>query len=138
MKNILISIHALPEDTRRILAGISIAVLGIGFFGFWTSFVSSRLVALNTPTEKPSATPGIPVAVRRPAGGAVAERLEPPSPAAGIAGSVADIEKFFTGQGLLESGAAGIGGLFSAIGEGLAGAAEAIYMKAAKYVPPYL
>ena len=47
MGNFLTKLHGLPEDARKLLAGICMVVAAIAFFGIWTSFVSSHLVALT-------------------------------------------------------------------------------------------
>lgn len=137
MKHHLEKIHALPEDTRKVLAGLTIVIVGLGFVSAWTSFMSSRLVTLGTPAEQQRAgqAPGVPVARRlSPAEIAEAKRQSPPSPVAGIAGSVSDAGKLIAPtQGM----AAGLQGFFASVGRGMAVVAEDIYMKAAPWVPPY-
>lgn len=132
-------IHALSEDARRILAGVTLVVLGLGFLGVWSSFMSSRIVALGVPREEevaPSSAGTSPAIARGPStvgGSMVARSLPGPiSPAAGIAGSVADAQKFFVPP------ATETQGFFAAIGSGLATIADAIYMKVARFVPPNL
>ncbi len=136
MKDFLAAIHRLHEDTRKLLAGVSIVVLGLGFVGLWSSFLSSRLVVLNTPAQNTEGTPGIPVAARRTSGSSAAVR-EPPSPVAGIAGSIAQVEKFFS-RPLRDGAVPDTGGFFASVGRGLAAVADAVYMKVARFVPPYL
>lgn len=135
---VLQKIHAMPEDARKFLAGITIVVLGLGFFSAWTSFMSSRLVALGTPAgQQAAASPAIPVARRLSAEEiAQAKRREPPSPVAGIAGSVSDAGAFFA-HGEKSGVSMGVGGFFASVGRGLAVVAEGIYLKAAPWVPPY-
>lgn len=138
MRRILQKIHALSEDARKFLAGVTIVVLGLGFFGVWMSFMSSRLVALGPPAKQNAAGGDTAPVARRLSPSEIAEqRREPPSPAAGIAASVSDAGRFLA-RGK-QDGASGIsGGFFASVGQGLAAVAEAIYMQLAPWVPPYL
>ncbi|OGZ97848.1 MAG: hypothetical protein A3B34_04110 [Candidatus Sungbacteria bacterium RIFCSPLOWO2_01_FULL_54_21] len=139
MNDFLAKIHALSEDARKILAGISVVVLGLGFFGVWSSFMSSRLVTLNAPAvpqEKPIGLTS-PAVAHDASGSSPVARQEPVSPAAGIVGSIADAEKFFA-RSKSESMMGGIGTFFASIGTALAAVADAVYMKVAPWVPPYL
>lgn len=141
MKDFLSAIHGLHEDTRKLLAGITIAVVGLGFVGVWTSFISSRLVALGPPARENAAVGStVPVARRLSPSELAQERREPPSPAAGIAASVSDAGNFFARGKTAETGktSGGLGGFFASVGQGLAAVAEAIYMKLAPWAPPYL
>ncbi|MEK7099140.1 MAG: hypothetical protein AAB916_01325 [Patescibacteria group bacterium] len=136
MNDFLGKIHALPEDARKFFAAVSLVVLGFAFFVMWTSFMSSRLVTLNTPTTAPPQKPmglASPAVAHAPSGTAIAARPEPVSPAAGIVGSITDAEKFFTRPKTDASA-----GFFAGIGRALASVADAIYMKLARFVPPYL
>lgn len=137
MKDFLAAIHGLHEDTRKLLAGLTIAVLGIGFVGIWTSFMSSRLVVLGTPAQKAAAGgAAAPVARRLSPSELAQERREPLSPAAGIAASVSDAGRFLA-RGKKDEAKGIVGGFFASVGQGLAAVAEAIYMKLAPWVPPY-
>lgn len=136
-------IHALHEDTRKFLAGLTIVILGIGFFAFWTSFMSSRLVALGPPAKQNAAAGDTVPVARRLSTEEIAEakrrEREPISPAAGIAGSVSDAGRFFatTRREADGSPARSIGIFFASVGQGLTAVAETIYMKVAPWVPPY-
>lgn len=140
MKDFLAAIHALPEDARKFFAGLTIVILGIGFFAFWTSFMSSRLVALGPPAKQNAAAGDTAPVARRLSPTEIAERRRAPtSPAAGIAGSVSDAGRFFAATQREADGspARSIGIFFASVGQGLAAVAEAIYMKMALWVPPY-
>lgn len=137
--DVIARIHAMSDDARRFFAGLTLAVLGLGFLGIWSSFMSSRIIALDTPQQEKivlspaGASPAIARGPSAVSGSAVARNnAEPLSPAAGIAGSVADAQKFFVRP------AAETQGFFAAIGSGLATVAEAIYLKVAQFVPPNL
>lgn len=47
METFLKKIHGLPDDTRKLLAGLCMLAAGIAFFSIWISFVSSHLIALS-------------------------------------------------------------------------------------------
>lgn len=67
MKIFLKKIHGLPEDARKLLAGLCMLTAGIAFFSIWISFVSSHLVALA------------------PSSGSVVAEAENPTPASATA-----------------------------------------------------
>lgn len=130
MRNFLRKIHGLPEEGRKLLAGLCMAVAGIAFFGLWTSFVSSRLVALApSPASAPAAQGA--VGVSDVAQTAPASESGALSPAEGIADTLRGFQNAV-------SGSAPPQGFFASVGQGLTAVAEAIYMKLAPWVPPYL
>lgn len=103
MQSIIRTIHEMPEDIRKLLAGIAMAATVLVFFGVWTSFMSSHLVALSpgagpsTETDRAAALGQYPLpveaAARVPAGGDE------------IAGetTVADADVFTPGEGVREA-----------------------------------
>ncbi len=158
MHSILGRIHSLPKDIRKLLAGVAIVIAAIGFFSMWSSFVSSRLVAIGPPAggatdsrqgSSAALSPvvgGAPVAGRdisprrgadRPAG------RRAPTPVEGIRDTVVGLEEFFSSNeanpagGRVPARESGRGFL-AAVGEGIAGAMEFIYLKLSRHVPPNL
>ncbi len=162
MQTILTKIHGLPEDARKLLAGVCMVVAAIAFFGIWTSFVSSRLVALS-PGPGPSVAEGSESAT------GVAEEISQPAPAASEvsaapealspAGGIADTMKGFadavsgvaaslqkqaspgpaaSSGGFLAPLAERAQGLAAIIGAGSDRIADYLYRKLAPYVPPNL
>lgn len=163
MRSFLQKIHGLPEDARKFFAGICMLAAGIAFFGVWTSFVSSRLVAL-APSPAPaltaqdaggaSAISDLPVRSTQTGLPAPAPAMEALSPAAGIADTLRGFQSVISGSaGSLGGQQAGQAkpaqGFFASVGEKSrvisAGIwqmweriAEYIYRTVSRYVPPYL
>ncbi len=151
MGGFLQKIHGLPEEARKLLAGICMLVSAIAFFGVWTSFASSRLVALA-----PSPASG--TAVENPAGISQTARTasvpepEALSPAAGIADTLRGFQSAVSGgasplgmrpagqppQGFFASASQMVKTIAEGIGRMSERAAEFLYRTAAPYVPPYL
>ena len=115
MKSFFRALHAIPEDARKLMAGVVMVILVIAFFSVWTTFVSSRLVTLSpSPTGSLSADASAsePVADRDqtivvtreypPAGSSAsgeASSDEALSPAAGIADTLRGFEHAMAGAG---------------------------------------
>lgn len=131
LQTLLRRVHSLPEEVRKLLAGVLIVGAALGFFGMWGPFMSSRLVALGPPptgsNPQGAATPSAVAGRPQPAG------VHPLSPAEGIA------ETFY---GIRQIGPIGptskIKHIFAAIGNAVAGSIEFLYQKLSRYVPPNL
>lgn len=55
LKNFLQAIRSLPEEARRLLAGLSLVIAAIIIFSGWSMLISSRLTTLSGETVSPAA-----------------------------------------------------------------------------------
>ncbi len=108
-------IHGLPEDTRKLLAGLAMFVFGIAFLGVWMSFFSSRLVALapGAPDSQDQLSaaaypPVVQGTVREPSALELAQNetspsaSAPASPVEGIADTIRGVGQAVSGTGRAE------------------------------------
>ena len=159
MRNMLRKIHLLPEEVRKLLAGLCMLAAGIAFFGVWTSFVSSRLVALAPAPGAGVAQGGQPDTMAF-AGGAqsapVPSASEALSPAEGIAQTLRGFGNAVSDSALSSrqpsaqtAGAPQVQGFFAILarqaqtlivnaGAAVQRAIEYAYRAVARYVPPNL
>ena len=147
MQRFFQAIRSLPEDIRKLLAGLLITIVAFGFFGVWSSFMSSRLVALNPAGQAPAQKPPPPVSgiVRLPPSGgsplpSQSAENRPPSPAAGIAQTLSGLEKFFSlsPETPDQRRTSRVRTFFAAVGNAVDNSIEFLYVKLSRYVPPNL
>jgi len=139
MRKLLQAIHALPEDVRKLLAGVCIVASALVFFSVWGSWVSSRLVTLGPAPASSTETVGQGEGVSSSPTVRVEPRTEPPSPAQGLAETFSGVRQMspISNAGLIDR-VSQMRRLFAAIGKGASDSVDFIYLKLAQYVPANL
>lgn len=151
----------MPEEVRKLLAGVVMVVAAVVFFGVWTSYVSSRLVALSpgpgpsTETDRAAAIGQYPLPINAvviaPSGSrdGIAEDATIAdsgvfTPSEGVRGAFRDAGQAVFGsgsgesRGIVSSFVSGIRAVSDGIGSLSASIIQGAYRALSRYVPPNL